>query len=121
MSALACCSKCVDSDHRLIPITHVDTSSPSGRHPRYFCYTCFAIHRTLPLRSLDDCPVPDEHFQNTILVPQDARLTQLLTREDFDHWLRQPPHVKSAGDDNSLMKSTSTFWSPGDDELTDEK
>jgi len=29
----------------------------------------------LPLRSLNDCPVPDELFQNNILDPRDARLT----------------------------------------------
>ena len=103
----AYCSKCIDSDHRLMPMTHVDKSFPSGRHPRYFCHTRFAIpwHRTLPLSSLDDCPVPDEHFQNSIPAPQDARHTQLLTRGDFDYWLRQLPHDKS----------------PGDDELTHEK
>jgi len=59
---LAYCSKCTISDHRLTPMTHVDTSSPSGRHLRYSCHTCSAIHCTLPLRNLDDCPVPDELF-----------------------------------------------------------
>ena len=88
MSALTYCSKCTNSDHRLTPMTHVDKSSPSGRHLRYFCHTCSALHHTLPLRSLDDCPVPpDELFQNNILDPQDARLTQHLT------------HDKSPGDD----------------------
>jgi len=104
MSALAYCSKCTHSDHGLTQMTHVDKSSPSGRYLRYFCHTCSALHRMLPLRSLDDCPVPDELFQNNILDPQDVRLTQHLTREDFDYWLRQLPHDKS----------------PGDDELTDE-
>ena len=47
-------SKCTNSDHRLTPMTHVDKFSPSGRHLRYFCHTCSPIHRTLPLRSLDD-------------------------------------------------------------------
>jgi len=46
-----------------------------------------------------DCPVLDELFQNNILDPQDARLTQHLTREDFDYWLRRLPHDKSPGDD----------------------
>jgi len=99
MSALAYCSKCTNSDHRLTPMTHVDKSSPPCRHLRYFCHTCSAIHCTLPLRSLDDCPVPDELFQNNILDPRDPRLSQHLTREDFDYWLRQLPLDKSPGDD----------------------
>jgi len=85
MSALAHCSKCTDSDHRLTPMTNVDKSSPSGRHLRYFGHTCSAIHCTLPLCSLDDCPVPDELFQNNILDLRDDRLTQHLTREDFEY------------------------------------
>jgi len=80
-------------------MTHVDESSPSNRHLRYFCHTCSVIHRTLPLLSLDDCPVPAELFQNNILAPQDARVTQHLTREDFDYWIRQLPHDKSPCDD----------------------
>jgi len=101
MSALACCSKCIYADHRLTtPMTHVDKSSPSDRHLRYFCHTCSAIHRALPLRSLDDCPVPDELFQNNILHPQDVRLTQHLTREYFYYsGIRQLPYDKSPGDD----------------------
>jgi len=47
------------------------------------------------LRSLADCPVSDELFQNNILYPRDAH----LTREDVDYWLRQLPHDKSPGDD----------------------
>jgi len=35
MSALAFCSKCIDTDHMLTPMRHVDKSSPSGRHFRY--------------------------------------------------------------------------------------
>jgi len=54
MSAIAYCSKCINADHRLTPMTHVDKSSPSDRHLRYFCDTCSAIHRTLSLCSLDD-------------------------------------------------------------------
>jgi len=94
MSALAYCSKCINVDHRLTPMTHIDKSSPSDRHLGYFCHFYSAIHRTLPLRSLDDCPVPDELFQNKILNPQDARLTQHLTREDFDYWIRQLPKTR---------------------------
>jgi len=59
---------------------------------------------TLPLCSLKDCPVPDELFQNNILDPQDARLTQYLTREDFDYWIRQPPHDKSLSDDELIYE-----------------
>jgi hypothetical protein len=64
---------------------HVEKYSPSGRNLRYFGHTCFATHCTLPLRSLDYCLVPDVLFQNNILDPPDARLTQHLTREDFDY------------------------------------
>ena len=85
-------------------MTHVDKSSPSGRHLRYFCHACSAIYRTLPLRSLDDCPVPDELFQSNILDPQDTRLTQTLTRQDFDYWLRQLPRDKSPGDDELIYE-----------------
>ena len=88
------CSKCFNVDHRLTLMTHIDKSSPSDRHLGYFCHSCSAIYRTLPLRSLDDCPVPDELFQNNILDPQDARLTQHLTREDFDYWIRQLPKTR---------------------------
>ena len=97
--ALEYCSKCINFDPRLTPMTHVDKSSPSGRHLRHFCQTCSAIHCMLPLYSLDDCLVPDELFHHNILDSQDARLTQHLTREDFDHWLRQLSHDKSPGDD----------------------
>jgi len=82
---------------------------------RYFCHTCSAIYRTLPLRSLDDCPVPDELFQNNIPDPQDARLTQHLTREDFDYWLRQLPHDKSPGDD----ELTYEMWQEAPAEIKD--
>ena len=99
MSALAYCRKRTNSDHRLTPMTHVDNSPPSGRHLQYFCHTCSAIHCTLPLRSFDDRSVSDELFQNNILDPRDACLTQHLTREDFDYWLRQLPHDKGPGDD----------------------
>jgi len=51
------------------------------------------------LRSFDEFPVPDELFQNHILDPREARLTQHLTREDFDYWVRQLSHDKSPGDD----------------------
>jgi len=115
MSALAYCSKCTNSDHRLTPIPHVDKSSPSGRHLRYFCYTCSAIHCTLPLRSFDDCPVSDELFQNNILDPRDARLTQHLTREDLDYWLRQLPHDKRPGDD----ELTYEMWQEAPAEMKD--
>ena len=57
------------------------------------------MHRTLPLRSLDDLPIADKLFQNNIFDPQDARLTQHLTRKDFDYWIQQLPHHKSPGDD----------------------
>jgi len=57
------------------------------------------MHRTLPLRSLDDLPIADKLFQNNILDPQDARLMQHLTRKDFDYWIQQLPHHKSPGDD----------------------
>ena len=76
MSALAYSSKFIKSDHRLIPMTHIDKSSPSGQHLGYFCHTCSAMHRTLSLRSLDDCPATDELFQSNILDLQDALLTQ---------------------------------------------
>ena len=115
MSALAHCSKCVNADHRLAPMTHVDETSPSDRHLRYFCHTCSATHRTLPLFSLDDCPVPDELFQNNILDPQDARVTQHLTREDFDYWIRQLPHNQSPCDD----ELTYEMWQEAPAEMKD--
>jgi len=65
--------------------------------------------------SLDDCSVPDELFQNNILDPRDARLTQHLTREDFDYWLRQLPHDKSPGDD----ELTYEMWQEAPAELKD--
>ena len=34
-------------------------------------------------------PVPDELFRNDILDPQDVHLTQYLTREVSDYWLKQ--------------------------------
>ena len=58
----------------------------------------------LLLRSLNDFPVPDQLFGNNLPGPQDARLTQHLTREDFDYWLRQLPHDKSPGDDELTHK-----------------
>jgi len=54
---------------------------------------------TLPLRSLDDRPVPDELFQYSIFDPQDAHLTQHFSREEFDYWIQQLAHDKSLGDD----------------------
>jgi len=104
MSALADSSKCIDSDHWLTPSTHIDKSSPAGRQFRYFLQTCCAIHCTLPSRSLDGCPVPDELFHNNILDPQDARLTQHLRRKDLNYWLRQLLHDKSPGDDELTYK-----------------
>ena len=68
MSALAYCSKCISADHRLTPMTQIDKFPPSDRHLPYFCHTCSAIHRTLPLRSLDDCSVPNELFQTTSFI-----------------------------------------------------
>jgi len=67
------------------------------------------------LRSLDESPVPDELFQNNILDPRDARLTQHLTREDFDYWLPQLPHEKSSGDD----ELTYEMWQEGPAEMKD--
>jgi len=67
------------------------------------------------LRSLDKCPVLDELFQNDILDPQDARLTQHLTREDFDYWMRQLPHDKSPGDDELTHKK----WQEAPAEMKD--
>jgi len=63
------------------------------------------------LRSLDDCPVPDELFQNNILDPQDAH----LTREDFDYWLQQLPHDKSPVDD----ELTYEMWQEAPVEMKD--
>jgi len=115
MSALAYCSKFIKSDHRLTPMTHIDKSSPSGQHLRYFCHTCSAMHRTLSLRSLDDCPATDELFQSNILDLQDALLTQHLTREDFDYWLRQLPHDKKPGND----ELTYEMWQEAPAEMKD--
>jgi len=67
------------------------------------------------LRSLDDCPVPDELFQNNILDPRDARLTQHLTREDCDYWLRQLPHDKKPGED----ELTYEMWQEAPAEMKD--
>ena len=62
-------------------------------------------------------PVPHELFQNNILDPQDAHLTQHLTREDFDYWLQQLVHVKNPGDD----ELTYELWqkAPGPAEMND--
>ena len=67
------------------------------------------------MRSLDDCPVRDELFQNNILDPPDDRLTQHLTREDFDYWIRQLLHDKSPGDD----ELTYEMWQEAPAEMKD--
>jgi len=67
------------------------------------------------LRSLDDCPVIDELFQNNILDPQDARLTQHLTREDFDYWIQQRSHDQTPGDD----EPTYEMWQEEPAEMKD--
>jgi len=73
------------------------------------------MHRTLPLRSLDDLPIADKLFQNNILDPQDARLMQHLTRKDFDYWIQQLPHHKSPGDD----EPTYEMWQEAPARITD--
>jgi len=67
------------------------------------------------LRSFDDRSVSDELFQNNILDPRDACLTQHLTREDFDYWLRQLPHDKGPGDD----ELTYEIWQEAPSEMKD--
>jgi len=50
-----------------------------------------------------------------MLDPHDASLTQHLTREDFDYWIRQLPYDKSQGDD----ELTYEMWQEAPVEMKD--
>jgi len=99
-------------------MTHVNKSFRlPGWHLRYVCHICCAIHRTLLLCSLNDCPVPDELFLDNILEPLDARLHHVM-RKDFDYWLRQLPLDKSPGD---AMINSPRWWNGARSACRDER
>ena len=81
-------------------MTHVDKSSPPRRHLQYFCHTCSAIYRTLPLHSLDDSQSQTSSFKITSLIHKMlvSRSTSLITGSDNYYMTRVEAMM------NSLMK-----------------
>jgi len=67
MSALAFCSKCIDSNHKSKPMTHVHKSSLSDRQIFMSHMLRNASPAHGPSRSLGDCPVSDKLIRNNIL------------------------------------------------------
>ena len=70
-----------------------------GRLIRYLCIHCNVFSDHPPAQPLPPCPVPAQVLRDRGFNPKERVITNDISREDFDYWLRKLPKRKSAGED----------------------
>ena len=92
----AYCAKCNHISNNIIPMTQVQAQ---GRLIRYLCIHCNVFSDHPPAHPLPPCPVPAQVLRDRGFNPKERVITNDISREDFDYWLRKLPKRKSAGED----------------------